>query len=199
LFILFILRLNLMKIHKRLFDIIFSLIALFLLILPILIISILVKISSKGPIFFVSKRVGFKNKIFAMPKFRTMNYNSIEIETDLFTDKQNITKIGGFLRKFSLDEIPQFYSVIIGDMSIVGPRPCLPSQTNLMELRNKHGIQHLYPGITGLAQINGRDNISINQKIKYEQIYKEKLGLIFDIKIIVQTIFKITTNKDIRH
>lgn len=188
-----------MKIHKRLFDIIFSLIALFLLILPILIISILIKISSKGPIFFVSKRVGFKNKIFAMPKFRTMNYNSIEIETDLFTDKQNITKIGGFLRKFSLDEIPQFYSVIIGDMSIVGPRPCLPSQTNLMELRNKHGIQHLYPGITGLAQINGRDNISINQKIKYEQIYKEKLGLIFDIKIIIQTIFKITTNKDIRH
>ena len=188
-----------MKIHKRLFDIIFSLVILSFLIIPILIISILVKISSKGPIFFISKRVGFKNRIFKMPKFRTMNYNSIEVETDLFHDKQNITKIGQFLRRFSLDEIPQFYSVIIGDMSIVGPRPCLPSQTKLKKLRNKHRIQLLYPGITGLAQINGRDNISINQKIKYEQIYKEKLSLIFDIKIIILTIFKITTDRDIKH
>ena len=188
-----------MKISKRLFDIFFSIIAIILLIMPFIIISILIKISSKGPIFFFSKRIGYKNKIFIMPKFRTMKVGSIEVETDLFQDNQSITTIGHFLRRYSLDELPQFFSVIIGDMSIVGPRPCLPSQKELIDLRNKHELYKLYPGITGFAQINGRDNIPIGKKINYELIYKEKLSLIFDIKIIFFTIFKIINKKDIKH
>tara|TARA_Y100000768_G_C23902611_1_gene645927 strand:- start:21 stop:587 length:567 start_codon:yes stop_codon:yes gene_type:complete len=188
-----------MKINKRLFDIFFSFIAIILLFFPFIIISIFIKLNSKGPIFFFSNRVGFKNKIFKMPKFRTMKEGSGEIETDLFNDKHNITRLGVLLRKYSIDELPQFYSVLIGDMSIVGPRPCLESQKELIYLRNKHGINNLYPGITGFAQINGRDNISLDQKINYELTYKEKLSLIFDIKIIFLTIFRIIQKKDIKH
>ena len=188
-----------MKINKRLFDIFFSIFAIILLFVPFIIISILIKFNSKGPILFFSKRVGFKNKIFVMPKFRTMKEGSNEIETDLFKDNDNITSIGRLLRRYSLDELPQFYSVLIGDMSIVGPRPCLESQKELIYQRNKHGINNLYPGITGFAQINGRDNISIDQKINYELNYKEKLSLIFDIKIIFLTIIKIMQKKDIKH
>ena len=188
-----------MKISKRLFDILFSIIAIIFLIIPFVIISIFIKFNSSGPIFFFSKRVGFNNKIFVIPKFRTMRAGSIEVETDLFKDSASITSVGHFLRRFSLDELPQFYSVIIGDMSIVGPRPCLPTQKNLINLRNKYEIHKLYPGITGYAQINGRDNISIEKKINYELTYKEKSSLIFDIKIIFLTILKITNKKDIKH
>ncbi len=184
---------------KRLFDLIFSILIILILIIPILIISIYLKIDSSGPIIFLSKRVGKRKKTFLMPKFRTMINGTKEVETSEFKEINRITNFGKILRKYSLDEIPQFFSVIIGEMSIVGPRPCLESQKNLINLRDQNNIYKLKPGITGLAQISGRDNLELEEKVKYEIFYKDNQSFFLDLKILILTIFKILQTKNIKH
>lgn len=185
---------------KRLFDIFFSLFILVILFPIILLIVFLIKIDSKGPALYFSKRVGINNTIFLMPKFRTMIINTPQKSTDKLNSPEiYITIVGKYLRKTSLDEIPQFFSVLIGKMSVVGPRPALFNQKKLISLRNNFGINSLKPGITGLAQINGRDNLSIEEKVSYDKEYLEKLSLRFDLKIIIYTIFKVIFLNNISH
>ena len=173
----------------------------FLILLPlILIISILIKLDSKGPIFFFSKRVGQNNKIFTMIKFRTMYMNTEIIESaKLKNHKTKITKLGNILRKLSIDEIPQFVCVIIGHMAIVGPRPALPSQIDLLESRKKLGIDKILPGITGNAQISGRDLISDKEKLNFELDYLKKKSYLLDIKIIFKTIKVVLSRVGVSH
>ena len=135
-----------------------------------------------------------------MPKFRTMINGTKEVETAQFKDvNRRITNFGKILRKYSLDEIPQFFSVIVGDMSIVGPRPCLESQINLINLRDQNNIYSLKPGITGLAQISGRDNLELEEKVKYEIFYKDNQSFFLNLKILILKIFKILQTKNIKH
>lgn len=185
---------------KRLFDLIISLIAIPIVLIPALIICLSMKMSSKDSILFWSKRVGVNNKIFLMPKFRTMISNTPDVATHLLKDPdQYLTSMGPFLRRTSLDEIPQLYSVFLGDMSLVGPRPALFNQNDLIELRKKEGIDQLMPGLTGWAQINGRDDLSINDKVKYDLDYMKRQSLLFDLKIILLTIKKIIWRSNVSH
>ena len=180
---------------KRFFEIIFCLIIILILLPIILFIIISIKIETKGPAIFSSKRIGVNGSFFVMPKFRTMLNSTEVVESNKLMNKDSkITKVGKFLRKYSLDELPQFLSVIQGKMTFVGPRPALSSQTELLEKRKKLGIHRLKPGITGYAQINGRDMISLEQKIALEYEYLKKKNLILDIKIILKT-FKVVFNK----
>ncbi len=174
---------------------------LFLILLPLMIIiSILIKLDSKGPIFFISKRVGQNNQNFKMIKFRTMYLNTEIIETaKLENHKSKITKLGNFLRKLSIDEIPQFICVIKGQMAIVGPRPALPSQISLLEGRKKFGIDKLLPGITGFAQVSGRDLISDEEKLNFELDYLKTKSFLLDLKIILKTIKVVFTKAGILH
>lgn len=186
--------------HIRLLNILISLVAIILLAIPCSLIAILIKATSSGPIIFWSNRIGKDNKIFSMPKFRTMKTGTPQVATHLLTNGQNfLTPIGSFLRKTSLDEIPQLYSVLVGDMNLVGPRPALFNQNDLIELRTKFGIDKLTPGITGWAQINGRDELPIPVKVNYDREYLEKRSLIFDLKIIFLTIIKVLARRDISH
>ncbi len=185
---------------KQIFDIIISL-AFLISILPILIlICIFIKIDSPGSIFFITERVGINNTRFKMIKFRSMYKDTEIVETsDLIDAKTKVTKVGEFLRKFSIDEVPQFLCVLSGKMSIVGPRPALPSQHDLIEKREELGIDSLKPGITGLAQINGRDFISLEKKIALEAEYLKKRNFFFDLKIIIKTIKVVITQKGVSH
>ncbi len=185
---------------KRLFDIFFSIFFLLLLTPVIFILFITIYIFEKGKFIHWSKRVGKNNKIFLMPKIRTMKLSTPDVATHLLEkDDIYITKIGKILRKTSLDEIPQLYSILIGDMSFVGPRPALFNQYDLIDLRTKKKINLILPGITGLAQINGRDLLSIKEKVSYDNEYLIKRSFFFDIKIILITIIKIFTSKEIAH
>jgi O-antigen biosynthesis protein WbqP len=185
---------------KKIIDIIFSLILLFFLFIPSILIMILIKVDSRGPIIHWSKRVGQKNKIFKMPKFRTMNIITPQIDTNsLKNPDYYITRIGKYLRRYSLDEIPQLYSIIIGDMSLVGPRPALYNQNNLIELRAKHNVHLLLPGITGYAQVNGRDNINIDDKVLLDIFYKKNFSIALDFKILIQTIVKVFHQENVSH
>ena len=182
------------------FDKIFSLIAILILLVPIILLSILIKIDSRGPIIYWSKRIGKNNRIFLMPKLRTMRLDTPQLATHLITSPNNfITALGRYLRKYSMDEVPQFWSVFVGEMSIVGPRPALFNQDDLIELRNKYGISKLKPGITGWAQINGRDLNSIEDKVELERYYLNKKSFIFDIYIIMLTVRKIFTFSQLSH
>lgn len=174
---------------------------IFLILSPLMvIISILIKLDSKGPIFFISKRVGQDNQNFKMIKFRTMYLNTEIIETaKLENHKSKITKLGNTLRKLSIDEIPQFICVIKGQMAIVGPRPALPSQISLLESRKKLGIDKLLPGITGFAQISGRDLISDEEKLNFELNYLKTKSLLVDLKIIFKTIGVVFSRVGISH
>jgi O-antigen biosynthesis protein WbqP len=185
---------------KKTFDIV-SAIFLILLLLPIVvIIGLLIKATSKGNIIYWSDRMGGNGQIFKMPKFRTMKSDTPAVATHLLDNPQNhLTSIGGFLRKTSLDELPQLWSVLRGDMSFVGPRPALFNQDDLIALRAKNGIDKLLPGITGWAQINGRDEISIEKKVSFEIEYLNKKSFWFDIKILWLTFFKVFFDKDISH
>lgn len=166
----------------------------------IFLISFLVKISSKGPVIYWSKRIGKHGKLFLMPKFRTMLIGTEVVATNKFINsKKKITFIGKFLRILSLDEILQFYSVLKGEMSIVGPRPALYSQKYLIKRRHKLGIDKVNPGITGLAQINGRDRISTSKKIYYDYQYILNKNFVLDIIIILKTLYKIFDFKKIKH
>mgnify|MGYP006436349355 CR=1 FL=1 len=185
---------------KRLFDIFFSLIAIAIFSLPIIIIAALIFLSSKGPPIYWSKRVGINNVTFKMPKFRTMFINTPDVASHLLKDPNIlITPIGRILRKTSLDEIPQLYSILIGDMSFVGPRPALYNQEDLIKLRSDKRIDNLIPGLTGWSQINGRDELSIEEKVNYDYEYLQKRSLLFDIYIIYKTIINTLKQIGVSH
>lgn len=185
---------------KRLFDLIITSILLLILLIPGLIVALLVKCTSKGPVFFWSRRVGQKHQIFKVPKFRTMIVDTPLLATrDLIEPESYLTPIGAFLRKSSLDEIPQLWCVLKGKMSLVGPRPVIESETDLLKLREQYGIDTMLPGLTGWAQVNGRDFLSVTEKIKYECEYKEKQSMTFDFKIILITFWKVVFAHDVLH
>jgi O-antigen biosynthesis protein WbqP len=185
---------------KRFFDLILCIILLILLMLPLLLIGVLVRITSRGPALYWSERVGRDNKIIKMPKFRSMLISTPTIATHLIKDSdQFLTPIGGFLRRFSLDELPQLLSILNGDMSFVGPRPALFNQYDLISLRKNKGIDILVPGITGWAQINGRDNISIPKKVDLDFEYLQRKSFFFDLKIIKSTIFMVIKRDNVSH
>lgn len=177
---------------KRIFDFIMSLIATIVFSPIILIVAILVKITSKGPILFKQRRIGKDNIEFNIYKFRTMRIDTPDVATHLLENPDVfITPIGKFLRKTSLDELPQLFNILKGEMSIVGPRPALYNQYDLIELRTVVEVHKLMPGLTGWAQINGRDEIPLEQKVELDKEYISKRGFLFDIKIIVLTVFKV--------
>lgn len=160
----------------------------------------MVKITSKGPALYWSKRIGKNNEIFLMPKFRSMKIDTPQLATHLLSNSQDyLTPVGKFIRKTSLDEIPQLYSILKGDMSFVGPRPALYNQDDLIALRTEKGIHKLTPGLTGWAQINGRDEIPIPQKVDLDYEYFTKASVLFDLKILFLTAYKVAFGKDISH
>ena len=177
---------------NRLTSLLLAVFSLFLLLLPIIIISIMVYFSSKGPILYWSKRIGKNNLVFNMPKFRTMHINTPEVATHLLQNPDEfLTPFGAFLRKTSLDELPQIWSVLIGDMNFVGPRPALYNQEDLIALRKENKVDFLTPGITGWAQVNGRDELSIPDKVDLDIEYLRRRSFFFDIKILWMTFYKI--------
>ena len=170
------------------------------LIAPVFIIALLVRLTSEGPAIHWSNRVGRNNKMFSMPKFRTMKMESPDVATHLLTDPAKyLTPLGGFLRKTSLDELPQLWSIIKGDMVFVGPRPALFNQNDLIELRTKSGVHMLNPGITGWAQIQGRDELPITQKVEMDVFYAENRSIILDLKILWHTFFAVLKLKGVSH
>ena len=185
---------------KRLFDITFSLMLLPILLVLMLIISLLVRLTSKGPIIHWSDRVGRKNIIFKMPKFRTMYSESPNIASNLLRNPEDyVTNIGRFLRKSSLDEIPQIISVLKGDMSIVGPRPALFNQYDLIKLRTDNAIDQLTPGVTGWAQVNGRDELTVVEKVAFDIEYLNRMSLFFDLVVLWKSISVLVNRKNISH
>jgi O-antigen biosynthesis protein WbqP len=185
---------------KRLFDLTFAVLAAFVLGLPLVLVALLVKLTSKGPILYWSDRVGKNNRIFKMPKFRSMHVGTPAMATHLLTDPANhLTSIGSFLRKSSLDELPQLWSILKGDMSFVGPRPALFNQEDLILLRTEHGVHELLPGLTGWAQINGRDELPIPVKVKLDAEYLHRQSLGFDIMILWNTFTKILARDGVSH
>ena len=176
---------------KRLMDIVLSLIAIIILAIPMLLIALIILITDPGPIFFKQKRFGKDKKFFKILKFRTMKVNTPDVPTDkLENPEQYITSIGKILRKTSLDELPQIFNIFIGQMSFIGPRPALWNQEKLIELRDKVHANDVRPGLSGWAQINGRDDISEKKKAKYDGEYMEKLSFVFDIKCFFGTFTK---------
>jgi O-antigen biosynthesis protein WbqP len=185
---------------KRAFDLFMSLIMIAILFLLILMTAFLIKISSNGPILYWSSRVGKNNALFKMPKFRTMYLNTPTVATHLLKNPSlHLTPIGSFLRKTSFDEIPQLWSILVGDMTFVGPRPALFNQYDLIKLRTSKGVHHLMPGLTGWAQVSGRDDLSITKKVKFDTEYLKKKSFIFDLKILHLTFIKIIQREGIQH
>ena len=179
---------------------ILAVLLLTLLLFPILVISLLVYISSGRPVLYWSDRIGKEGSIFSMPKFRTMRTNTPEIATHKLDDPDIfLTPIGRILRKTSLDELPQIWSIIIGDMNFVGPRPALFNQDDLIDLRIKEGVDKLLPGITGWAQVNGRDELSISDKVALDVEYMNRKSFCFDIRIIWMTFLKVINSQGISH
>lgn len=185
---------------KRIFDVFFSLCLVPALLVPIVVIAFRVKVTSKGSVLYWSNRVGLDNKIFKMPKFRTMRIDTPAVATHLMQNPDEyLTPIGPFLRKSSLDELPQLWSVLKGDMSFVGPRPALFNQNDLIALRTEKGVHRLVPGITGWAQINGRDDIPIPKKVEYDEYYLKNRSFLLDLKILILTVFKVTRAENVSH
>lgn len=185
---------------KRTFDFISALLASMLLTLPMLIVAALVRLTSPGPILYWSDRVGCNNIIFKMPKFRTMRTDTPAVATHLLGNPdQWLTPIGKFLRKSSLDELPQLFSILTGDMSIVGPRPALYNQNDLISLRTAKGVHTLTPGLTGWAQINGRDELPIPVKVEFDEWYLEHRSFLLDLKIIAMTFVKVIRKEGVTH
>lgn len=185
---------------KRAVDFVLALIAS-LIFLPLMaLLAIVVKLTSKGPVLYWSDRVGRENRIFSMPKLRTMRTDTPVVATHLLTDpNQYLTPVGGFLRSTSLDELPQLWCILTGDMSIVGPRPALFNQRNLIELRTQHGVHMIRPGLTGWAQVNGRDELPIPAKVRLDTDYLRRQSLLFDIKVMILTFIKVARREDIKH
>lgn len=185
---------------KRLFDLLLALCAAVILALPVLAVAILVRLTSTGPALYWSDRIGRHNCIFRMPKFRSMRIGTPAVATHLLKDpKAYLTPIGSFLRKSSLDELPQLWSILIGDMSFVGPRPALFNQNDLVALRTEYGVHELVPGLTGWAQINGRDELPIPEKVKLDVEYLKLRSFWFDIKILWLTFVKVAKRDGVSH
>ena len=185
---------------KRLFDLFLALIAALILALPVAALVILVRVTSPGPALYWSDRVGRYNRIFRMPKFRSMRIGTPAVATHLLKDPNSyLTPIGSFLRRSSLDELPQLWSILVGDMSFVGPRPALFNQDDLIALRTDQGVQELVPGLTGWAQINGRDELPILEKVKLDAEYLRRRSLWFDIRILWLTFVKVVRRDGVSH
>ena len=185
---------------KRLFDFVLALISAAILLVPIVLVAIAVRMTSVGPVLYWSDRVGRNYDIFKMPKFRSMRVGTPAVATHLLADaKSHLTPIGSFLRKSSLDELPQLWSILVGDMSFVGPRPALFNQQDLIEQRTQFGVHALLPGLTGLAQVNGRDELPIPEKVKLDVEYLRRQSLWLDIRILWLTFVKVLRRDGIVH
>jgi len=185
---------------KRLFDLVLGLCAAVVLALPILVVALLVRLTSAGPALYWSDRVGRHNRIFRMPKFRSMRVGTPAVATHLLSDpKVYLTPIGSFLRKSSLDELPQLWSILKGDMSFVGPRPALFNQDDLVALRTERGVHELVPGLTGWAQVNGRDELPIPEKVKLDAEYLQRQSIWLDVRILWLTFLKVIKRDGVSH
>lgn len=185
---------------KRVFDVFVALMALLILALPLVLLSLAIRVTSPGPVLYWSDRVGKGNRIFRMPKFRSMRIGTPAVATHLLQDPvQFLTPIGGFLRKSSMDELPQLWSILIGEMSFVGPRPALFNQDDLIEMRTKAGVCTLLPGLTGWAQVNGRDELPIPEKVALDAEYLARRSFLFDLNILWMTLAKVIRRDGISH
>ncbi len=185
---------------KRIFDILLSVGILIVLAIPMLLIAVLVRLTSKGPAIYWSKRVGMNGVIFEMPKFRSMQMDTPTVATHLMKKPDDfLSPIGAFLRRSSLDEVPQLFSILKGNMSFIGPRPALFNQQDLILLRKKNGIDGVKPGITGWAQVNGRDELSIADKVGFDVEYVNNQSLLFDLKILWMTFVKVIKRTGVTH
>jgi O-antigen biosynthesis protein WbqP len=185
---------------KRVFDLLLAICAAVILALPVLLVVVAVKLTSAGPALYWSDRVGRHNRIFRMPKFRSMRIGTPAVATHLLADpKVYLTPIGSFLRKSSLDELPQLWSILVGDMSFVGPRPALFNQDDLVALRTEQGVDQLMPGLTGWAQVNGRDELPIPEKVKLDAEYLKRRSFMFDIYILWLTAVKVVRRDGVSH
>jgi O-antigen biosynthesis protein WbqP len=185
---------------KRIFDILLGCLAALVLFVPVLLVAMAVRLTSKGPALYWSDRVGRNNVIFKMPKFRSMRVGTPAVATHLLADaRSHLTPIGSFLRKSSLDELPQLWSILAGDMSFVGPRPALFNQQDLIALRTEQGVHTLVPGLTGWAQVNGRDELPIPEKVKLDVAYLQRQSLWFDVRILWLTFVKVLRRDGVSH
>jgi O-antigen biosynthesis protein WbqP len=185
---------------KRIFDLLLGVLALAILVIPLILVAIAVRTTSAGPALYWSNRVGKGNRIFKMPKFRSMRVGTPAVATHLLADPaSHLTPIGSFLRKSSLDELPQLWSILVGDMSFVGPRPALFNQQDLIDLRTQHGVDSLLPGLTGWAQVNGRDELPIPQKVALDVEYLQRRSLVFDVRILWLTFVKVLRRDGVSH
>lgn len=185
---------------KRLFDLILALVLIAIFIVPLLLVALLIKFTSQGPVLYLSDRVGKDNKLFKMPKFRTMRVDTPPMATHLMTEPEKfLTPLGGFLRKTSLDELPQLFSIMCGKMSFVGPRPALFNQDDLISLRTAKGVHHLVPGLTGWAQVNGRDDLPVPVKVEYDEYYLKHRSFVLDLKILFMTAVQAIIGKGVKH
>jgi len=185
---------------KRIFDLILAIFVAIVLFIPMIIVAVVVKLTSEGPILYWSDRVGQHNHLFKMPKFRSMKTNTPAVATHLLDDPRSVlTPTGDFLRKSSLDELPQIWNILKGDMSFVGPRPALFNQADLIKLRTEYYIDSLTPGLTGWAQINGRDELPIPDKVALDKEYMQKQSFNFDLKILWLTFLKVLRRDGISH
>ena len=185
---------------KRFFDIFLGFLAALILFVPALLVAMAVRLTSKGPVLYWSNRIGRNNVIFKMPKFRSMHVGTPAVATHLLNDVQtHLTPIGSFLRKSSLDELPQLWSILNGEMSFVGPRPALFNQQDLITLRTERGVHTLLPGLTGWAQVNGRDELPITQKVWFDAEYLRRQGFCLDIKILWMTFLKVMKIDGVSH
>ncbi len=185
---------------KRIVDLIIVTPALLILSLPMLLIAIAVRATSPGPALYWSDRIGRNNRVFRMPKFRSMRADTPTVATDLLENPaQWLTPIGSFLRKSSIDELPQLWCILCGDMSLVGPRPALFNQQDLIDLRTHNGVHQLKPGLTGWAQVNGRDELLLHEKVFYDVIYMREQSLTFDLKILWLTLWRVIRRTGIAH
>lgn len=189
-----------MSFAKRTFDLVLTVPAT-LVIFPFLaVIAVVVKLTSPGPVIYWSDRVGRNNRIFRMPKFRSMRIDTPQLPTHLLTNPEvYLTPVGGILRRSSLDELPQLFSILVGDLSLVGPRPALFNQNDLVELRTDRGIHGLVPGLTGWAQINGRDDLPIPVKVQFDYEYLQRQSLTFDLRIIGKTVLQVLRSEGVKH
>ena len=185
---------------KRIFDITLAVLLIAIFCIPILLVALLVKLTSKGPALYWSDRVGKDNVLFKMPKFRSMRTDAPVVATHLMVNpKQYLTPIGSFLRKSSLDELPQLWNILIGDMSFVGPRPALYNQDDLIAMRTERGVEVLMPGITGWAQVNGRDELDLTDKVNLDAQYLQKQSTSFDFYILFLTVLKVFKREGVSH
>jgi O-antigen biosynthesis protein WbqP len=185
---------------KRAFDIVAACLAALILSIPILLVAIAIRLTSRGPVLYWSDRFGRNNLIFKMPKFRSMRVGTPEAATHLLEDpRSHLTPIGSFLRRSSLDELPQLWSILAGDMSFVGPRPALFNQQDLITLRTHQGVHTLVPGLTGWAQVNGRDDVPISEKVALDAQYLQRQGFWFDIKILWLTFLRVVRRDGVSH